>query len=57
VQSLARSSSAAQPVGDDKINNGKIDVPAILLPPVAVDRANLDDVIKDYPREDVSTAT
>ena len=32
----------------DKINNGKKDVPAILLEPVAVDKANLDDtIIKD----------
>ena len=32
----------------DKINNGKKDVPAILIPPVAVDKANLDStVIKD----------
>jgi D-xylose transport system substrate-binding protein len=40
----------------DKINNGKIDVPAILLPPLAVDKANLDDtIIKDgyHKREDI----
>lgn len=29
----------------DKINNGKIDVPAILLAPVAVDKANVDDTV------------
>jgi D-xylose transport system substrate-binding protein len=40
----------------DKINNGKIDVPAILLPPIAVDKANLDaTVIADgyHKREDI----
>jgi D-xylose transport system substrate-binding protein len=32
----------------DKVNNGKIDVPAILIPPIAVDRSNLDaTIIKD----------
>ncbi|HVS32553.1 MAG TPA: substrate-binding domain-containing protein [Thermoanaerobaculia bacterium] len=32
----------------DRINNGKIDVPAILLEPIAVDKANLDaTIIKD----------
>ena len=35
-----------QPVQtSDKINNGKIDVPAILLQPVAVDKANVDDTV------------
>ena len=40
----------------DKINNGKIDVPAILLPPMSVDKANLDaTIIKDgyHKREDI----
>ncbi|HEX6100714.1 MAG TPA: substrate-binding domain-containing protein [Thermoanaerobaculia bacterium] len=40
----------------DKINNGKVDVPAILLPPIAVDKANLDaTVIADgyHKREDI----
>ena len=40
----------------DKINNGKKDVPAILLPPVVVDKANLDaTIIKDgyHSREDI----
>ncbi len=40
----------------DTINNGKKDVPAILLAPVAVDKANLDDtIIKDgyHSREDI----
>ena len=40
----------------ETINNGKIDVPAILLPPIAVDKDNLDaTVIKDgyHKREDV----
>jgi D-xylose transport system substrate-binding protein len=40
----------------DKINNGKIDVPAILLEPVSVDKSNVDDtVIKAgyHKREDV----
>ncbi|HJT18165.1 MAG TPA: substrate-binding domain-containing protein [Thermoanaerobaculia bacterium] len=37
-----------QPVhAPDKINNGKKDVPAILLQPIAVDRSNIDVVIKD----------
>ncbi len=38
-----------QPVDThDKINNGKKDVPAILIPPVSVDKANVDaTVIKD----------
>jgi D-xylose transport system substrate-binding protein len=32
----------------DKVNNGKIDVPSILIPPIAVDRSNLDaTIIKD----------
>jgi D-xylose transport system substrate-binding protein len=35
-----------QPVATtDKINNGKIDVPAILLEPVAVDKSNVDETI------------
>ena len=40
----------------DKINNGKKDVPAILLEPIAVDKANLDTtIIKDgyHKREDI----
>jgi D-xylose transport system substrate-binding protein len=32
-------------VTTEKINNGKIDVPAILLEPVAVDKANVDDTV------------
>ncbi len=46
-----------QPVdAPDRINNGKIDVPAILHPPMAVDKANLDaTIIKDgyHKREDI----
>lgn len=46
-----------QPVATtDKINNGKVDVPAILLPPMAVDKANLDaTIIHDgyHKREDI----
>ena len=46
-----------QPVQtNDKVNNGKIDVPSILFEPVAVDKANVDDtVIKTgyHKREDV----
>lgn len=41
---------------DDKVNNGKIDVPSILLDPVAVTKENLDDtIIKDgfHKKEDV----
>ncbi len=35
-----------QPVeAPDRINNGKIDVPAILLDPVVVDRSNVDDTV------------
>jgi D-xylose transport system substrate-binding protein len=30
---------------NDKINNGKVDVPAILLDPVAVDKNNVDDTV------------
>jgi D-xylose transport system substrate-binding protein len=30
---------------NNKVNNGKIDVPSILITPVAVDKSNLDDVI------------
>ena len=40
----------------DKINNGKKDVPAILIPPMAVDKANLDaTIIKDgyHKREEI----
>ena len=40
----------------DKINNGKIDVPAILLVPISVDKANLDaTIIKDgyHKREEI----
>lgn len=39
-----------------KINNGKIDVPSILLEPISVDKSNLDaTVIKDgfHKKEDV----
>jgi D-xylose transport system substrate-binding protein len=46
-----------QPVDTtDKVNNGKIDVPSILLSPVSVDRANVDEtVIKSgyHKREDI----
>jgi D-xylose transport system substrate-binding protein len=53
----------------DKINNGKIDVPAILQEPIAVDKANmmdtvikdgyhkLEDVYKDVPKEQWPKAT
>lgn len=40
----------------DKINNGKIDVPAILFVPIAVDKSNVDDtIIKDgyHTREEI----
>jgi D-xylose transport system substrate-binding protein len=39
--------SLSQPVAmiNGKVNNGKIDVPAILCEPVAVDKANLDSVL------------
>jgi D-xylose transport system substrate-binding protein len=40
----------------DRINNGKIDVPSILLEPIVVDKSNVDDtVIKDgyHRREDI----
>jgi D-xylose transport system substrate-binding protein len=39
----------------DKINNGKKDVPAILLEPMALDKANVDTIVKDgyHSREDV----
>ena len=40
----------------DKVNNGKKDVPAILIPPVSVDKANVDStVIKDgyHTHEDI----
>jgi len=37
-----------QPVATtDKINNGKKDVPAILIAPIAVDKSNVDVTIKD----------
>ena len=45
-----------KPQTNDKVNNGKIDVPSILLEPISVDKNNLDDtVIKDcyQKREDV----
>ena len=45
-----------QPVeARDKINNGKKDVPAILLEPVVVDKSNIDVTIKDgyHTREDI----
>src|SRR6266852_3053707 len=46
-----------QPVDThDKINNGKKDVPAILIPPVSVDKSNVDaTVIKDgyHTRQDI----
>ena len=46
-----------QPVdAPDKINNGKKDVPAILIPAIAVDKSNVDStVIKDgyFTREDI----
>jgi len=39
----------------DKINNGKIDVPAILITPVVTDKTNVDDTIKAgyHKREDI----
>jgi len=50
---LARKEAVAAP---DKINNGKIDVPAILLVPISVDKTNVDDtIIKDgyHKREEI----
>lgn len=41
---------------DRKVNNGKIEVPSVLLPPVAVDISNIDaTIIADgfHSREDV----
>ena len=32
---------------NDKINNGKIDVPSILLTPIAIDKNNIDSVLID----------
>ena len=43
-------------IASSKVNNGKIDVPSILLEPIMVDRENVDaTVIKDgfHAREDV----
>ena len=39
----------------DKINNGKKDVPSILIPPIVVDKSNVDITIKDgyHTREDI----
>src|SRR5256712_5284404 len=45
-----------QPVEtQDKINNGKKDVPSILIPPIVVDKSNVDITIKDgyHTREDI----
>ncbi len=45
-------------VADRKINNGKIEVPSVLLAPIAVNKNNLDEtIIKDgfHSREDVYT--
>lgn len=39
---LARGESAN---ADRKVNNGKIEVPSVLLPPVAVDKSNIDETI------------
>jgi D-xylose transport system substrate-binding protein len=50
---LARHEPVSAP---DKINNGKKDVPAILIPPIVVDKSNVDaTVIKDgyHKREDI----
>ena len=50
---LARKEAVSAP---EKINNGKIDVPAILIPPLAVDKANVDaTIIKDgyHTREEI----
>lgn len=33
------------PGADRKVNNGKIEVPSVLLPPIAVDKLNLDETI------------
>ncbi|GIO14048.1 D-xylose ABC transporter substrate-binding protein [Cohnella xylanilytica] len=41
---------------DRKVNNGKIEVPSVLLPPIAVDKSNIDEtIIADgfHSREDV----
>ncbi len=46
-------------VADRKINNGKVEVPSVLLPPIAVDRSNIDEtIIADgfHTREDVYRA-
>ena len=51
--SLAKKEKVATPM---KVNNGKIDVPSILLEPISVDKSNLDaTVIKDgfHKREEV----
>lgn len=50
---LARKEAVSAP---DKINNGKIDVPSILLVPISVDKTNVDDtIIKDgyHKREEI----
>ncbi|TJY39654.1 D-xylose ABC transporter substrate-binding protein [Cohnella pontilimi] len=50
---LAKGESAG---ADRKVNNGKIEVPSVLLPPIAVDKTNIDDtIIADgfHSREDV----
>lgn len=44
------------PGADRKVNNGKIEVPSVLLPPIAVDKNNIDEtIIADgfHSREDV----
>ncbi len=40
---------------DRTVNNGKIDVPSILIEPISIDKTNVDEVIKDgfHKREDV----
>ncbi|MEK3884975.1 D-xylose ABC transporter substrate-binding protein [Paenibacillus sp. PL2-23] len=44
------------PAADRKVNNGKIEVPSVLLAPIAVDKSNIDEtIIKDgfHTRQDV----
>ena len=41
---LARNEAIADEV-NDKLNNGKVDVPSVLLPPVVVDKANIEKIL------------
>ncbi|VBB06902.1 Hypothetical protein LUCI_2142 [Lucifera butyrica] len=47
IDAAVKMAKGEKPDANNKVNNGKMDVPSILLPPVAVDKSNIDKVLID----------